>query len=137
MIRSTPKPTLVLPRDAFNHAALLKCLGTITLRIEDGLAGNLQYGFLEYNHVLDYYEESTSLEDPTACRFEIERDEDGNIECANMFFYIGVDPDNHVRIYSPLNSRRPYPVLFGENCDFVFHEDGTFTKEFKNLINRT
>lgn len=96
----------VLPRDAFNEANLLKCVGKLTLLIEDQMLPNWTYEF-----------------DNEA--FAIEQDEsDGSISVANIrFFHVG----EWVRIYTPMNCKRAWPACaYGGSLegDFIFDDAG-------------
>lgn len=113
----------VIPRDFFNEAKLLKCLGLLALKIhenKDPITGKL-------NQVLE--DEGKG--------FEICQHSDGSIGCVNYFLF----DNNGTPIYlsSGLNSRLNFPLIY-ENHDysetfFVFDEEGEFTKDFINLIN--
>lgn len=108
----------VLPRDLFNESKLLKCLGQLCLLIHDGQAGRLR---IEHD-------------DEVYMGFSLEsRWSDGGLYCENVKFKID---DDEVEVYGCLNSREPYPLLFvheGEEHD-VFHDDGTLTDEFRELV---
>ena len=95
----------VLPRDAFNDANLLKCIGKITLDIEDGNLKNWQYHFDGDN-------------------FEILQNEnDGSTFVSNITFWY---KSQQIELYRPLNSREDWPlmaIIDGEYCD-IFDEHG-------------
>lgn len=108
----------VLPRDLFNEAKLLKCIGQVMLLAHDH---NLPIEFnlvpdLGYNgFVIDQYES------------------DGSLYVANHDFTINGDV-YHICI--PLNSRDNYPLKIsvgGEEFD-VFNENGEFTSEFLYML---
>ena len=104
----------VIPRDLFNEAKLLKCLGKVCLLIHDGLAGKLKF-----HHQGE--------------RFNIEQDKSGDLYCFNLIFLLELEP---VLFTTNYNSREPWPLTayyFGELYD-VFTDDGEFTSEFKELI---
>lgn len=79
----------VLPRDAFNEGNLLKCIGMLTLKIEDGLAPDWAYRF-------------------TGESFIIQQNQgDGSLVVANIeFIYKG----RAVIVFRPLNARELYPL---------------------------
>lgn len=106
----------VLPRDLFNEAKLLKCMGQLILSIEGGkLENKLQYHF--------------DGED-----FNISQDQsDGSIRVGNISVW---KKGLQLYFYTPLNSRLNYPLRvtdIGEEI-YVFEESGLFTEEFKNFI---
>lgn len=96
----------VLPRDAFNEANLLKCVGKLTLLIEDKMLEGWSY---EYD----------------GSPFEIVQSEmDGSIYVGNIEF---TKNGNTVSLCTPLNSRRAWPALVsgaGYDCDFLFDDAG-------------
>lgn len=98
----------VLPRDAFNEAGLLKCIGKLTLLIEDGMLPDWTY---------DY----------DGGPFEIEQNQaDGSISVRNVTFTKG---DSEIWLSTPLNSRRAWPLKAeggGYDGDFVFDDSGKF-----------
>lgn len=98
----------VLPRDAFNDANLLKCIGKLTMLIEDGALDWLRYS---YNG------------EP----FDIQQDpSSGSTYVSNIFFHTQKgEPVAHVR---PLNSREAWPLilLHGGNEYYAFSESGEF-----------
>lgn len=110
-----PKYKRVLPRDLFNEAKLLKCVGRLTLLIHDELT---IYGFT-FSH--------------DGKPFIIGRNEsDGSITVLNIMFYI-----NRIELIfkTSLNAKDNYPFY----CEFesedylVFNEDGEYTQEFMEL----
>lgn len=108
--------TRVIPRDLFNEAQLLKCLGRVALLIADGLAPK----GLEIYH-----------EEPHK-GFIVEQDESsGDIYCRNMRL-----ATKHGRECSPrhgLNSREPWALtVWSEDDDEieVFDAEGNLTPAF-------
>jgi hypothetical protein len=106
----------VLPRDAFNDANLLKCIGQLTLLIEDGAAcvEGLTY---------------TYDGEP----FDIQQDEsDGSTYVANMTFQVN---GKSVHMRRPMNSRDPWPLLMITDLDvyYVFNDKGETMPSFKSL----
>jgi hypothetical protein len=97
----------VLPRDLFNEAKLLKCIGKITLLIEDGLLSDFQYHY-----------------DGEA--FNIIQDEsDGSISVANIsFWYKG--HDRSVILKTGLNDKANWPLIMvlGDEEYYLFQENG-------------
>jgi hypothetical protein len=110
----------VIPRDVFNEANLLKCMGQLSLLIHDACPGALK---------LDFDAEA----------FRVEQDgSSGALEVTNLRLFID---GKQVRLTRPLNSREPWPlycdpVLDGEWFDTVavFDEDGDLSDEFERLI---
>ena len=97
----------VLPRDAFNDANLLKCIGKLTLLIEEEHLPGLHY---------DYDGEQ---------QFRIEQDPgDGSTFVANIFFFD--NEGEHVQLYRPINSRENWPLrmIYKDSEYYVFNEDG-------------
>lgn len=106
----------VIPRDLFNEANLLKCLGQMVL-------------------LLERREHTAYLVEPTSAGpFQIEQDPaSGAISVVNLPFTIGGKP---YRLTRPLNSRRPWPLYCEDEDDAtaVFEDDGLLTQEFLELI---
>lgn len=98
----------VLPRDAFNEAKLLKCVGKLTLMIEDGVLSHWHY----------HYDGSP---------FNIVQDEnDGSISVANISFWRDKKP---VHIFTPLNAKDAWPGMarFQDGDDYyLFNEAGNY-----------
>jgi hypothetical protein len=98
----------VLPRDAFNDANLLKCIGMLTMLIEDGAIDWLQY---EYD----------------GQAFDIRQDGASGATFVNNITFSIKDGD-YIQHERPLNSRGNWPlVLFidGEEQE-AFDEKGAF-----------
>ncbi len=106
----------VLPRDLFNEAKLLKCLGILALKIHDGNLGPM----LRFDH-----------EHPNL-GFIIDQTIDGDTYVRNLFFFIN---DQRIELFSPLNSREVNPLyaVYDEEMYSVFDDDGNFNIEFFNL----
>lgn len=116
-----------MPRDLFNEAKLLKCLGQLLLLyVDQHLADGCKFVHTE-----------------TQSGFLIGQNPgDGSIGCANLhMWYIeevgdGKKIRTYVELSTPLNSRDPYPLLFSaygdEGC--VFDTDGKMTPEFHELF---
>jgi len=112
--------TRVCPRDLFNEAKLLKCLGRLSLMILDG------YSPLKEIH-------DTELHDG----FCIVQDEaDGSIFCENLHFYAN---GRKLHLFTSLNSKEDYPLMLrGEDEDVdVFDLTGKyFTDEFLHEVTK-
>lgn len=109
----------VIPRDLFNEAKLLKCLGQLSLIIHEGKGIRWP---LSMEHV--------DSEDG----FIVDQDPDtGGIFVVNMSLFVG---ENHVGLYSPLNSRRPYPLQFEHHDESgdVFDDAGNLSPEFVSWL---
>lgn len=109
----------VLPRDAFNDASLLKCIGKLTMMIEDGML-DLKY---EYDG------------EP----FDICQDEsDGSTFVRNIVFYTA-DVDGFtgrlIRHRRPMNSRDNWPLMLylGDDEYYAFNEKGEYMPSFGQL----
>ena len=112
--------TRVIPRDLFNEANLLKCLGHLYIMLESQPPGQAQF----------------DVEDLPA--FEIEQDEsDGSIHVANLPFSVGA---RKARLSRPLNSRADWPLYLSlpDDPDFepfpVFEKTGFFTDDMLNFM---
>lgn len=112
--------TRVLPRDLFNEANLLKCLGKLSLDIHDGILSTLELVHTRENRGFDIYQDET----------------DGSIICDNINFRTKEGMD--IWMHRPLNSRAPWPLIATlENVDdetIVFDDNGNYTPEFLELI---
>lgn len=109
----------VVPRDLFNEAKLLKCLGKIAIGILDGKLGEFE---LE--------EKFTNPEDG----FEIVQNDDGDIMCENYRVFKG---DEELYLFTRLNSKANWPLMtidhHGEYID-VMDDNGKFTDEFLTYL---
>ena len=97
----------VLPRDAFNDANLLKCIGKLTLLIEEGHLPGLHYEF------------------DGADQFDIQQDPgDGSTYVANILFFD--EQGEPLEFYRSINSRENWPLRMFYKGDeyYVFNEDG-------------
>jgi hypothetical protein len=114
----------VIPRDLFNEASLLKCLGALYIALETAGDHRAKFGVDDVD------------------RFDIvQNPDDGSLYVANLPFLIGGSPYHLSR---PLNSRAPWP-LYAQRCwpgdrdddsvVSVFCEDGKLSGEFLRLIN--
>ena len=99
----------VLPRDAFNEANLLKCIGKLTLLIEDGMIDNIQYH--HDSEAFNIYQ----------------NEQDGSLRITNIQFW-SIDGEIELCFYCPLNSREPWPleVIIDHEVYEVFDKDGNF-----------
>lgn len=104
----------VLPRDLFNEAKLLKCLGQLCMLIHDELCN------LRVYHNTKYYE-----------GFNIQQDaSDGGLFVQNLeFTTLSGMP---VCVCVILNARSPYPMLFQlhGNEYLLFNDDGQLSAEY-------
>ena len=113
----TPNYKRVLPRDLFNEANLLKCIGKLTLMIEDGLIPWLSY----------HYDND---------EFNVWQNEsNGALYVGNIQFYVTGQAGNMLTIERPLNSRDNWPLFVEteEDSYSVFDEAGNFVLEEKDL----
>ncbi len=108
----------VLPRDLFNEASLLKCLGRVSLLIEDGMAPS-----------------GMRLEHTGQNGFEIDQSPgSGDLCCMNLML---ITPDGRRSfLWRNHNSREEWPLFVGAMVDGeeeeieVFDTVGNFTSEF-------
>lgn len=101
----------VLPRDLFNEANLLKCIGKLTLMIEDGLIPWMSY---------HYDGEAFNIcQDPS----------DGSLFVSNVQFFAN---NKTLVVDRPLNSREAWPLrLVTEDNTFdIFNDEGEFILKF-------
>lgn len=107
-----------MPRDLFNEAKLLKCMGRLMLNIHDGLTP-VRMGY----------------DERYGKPFEIALLDEGALTIANL--KISILGKLH-RFKTTYNSKANYP-LFVETPDLaeiqVFDDDGTFSEEFKEYCN--
>ena len=108
----------VMPRDLFNEANLLKCIGRIYLNLETEPT-------------------ATVLLEHDGGPFVIEQDSStGDIYLANVHLKVN---KKVYRLYRPLNSRGDWPLyLVDENDEeiSVFDKEGSFTIEMTELLRR-
>ena len=97
----------VLPRDAFNEAKLLKCVGKLTMMIEDGELPAWQYHY-----------------DGDAFNI-VQDDSEGSISVANITFWRN---KKQVCVFTPLNSKAAWPAFFRDGDDdyYLFSEAGQY-----------
>lgn len=109
----------VIPRDLFNEANLLKCLGHLAIKLEAIRGPEL-------------------IEPEPGEAFVIEQDEDGAIACWTVTLKVRDEP---VLLSRPLNSRRAWPLYathhgmraLDEPLE-VFEQDGELTAEFRAFV---
>ena len=121
----------VIPRDLFNEAKLLKCLGQLSLIIHDGIdkdRWSVPAG-LKLEHVPGIQ-----------CHgFHIVQDEnDGSLSCSNLDLTMDGD---RINLSTPYNSRESYPLQFffeAGGFDYiegpVFNDEGKISAEFTELL---
>lgn len=101
----------VIPRDLFNEANLLKCLGRIYINLE---TADLRDVELEHDgEAFDVQQDASS----------------GAIYAKNVVLMVKGQPCHLVR---PMNSRDPWPLMMVDADDEetnVFNEDGSFSAE--------
>lgn len=110
--------TRVLPRDLFNEANLLKCVGALWIATEN--KDNVKFN----QDDVEFFDVRQS-------------DDDGSITIENVSLSIKGET-YHAR--RPLNSREPWPLYLLRRYDPdydeipVFKDDGTLSDEFRALI---
>lgn len=104
----------VIPRDLFNEASLLKCLGRFWIETE-------RY---QPKHVTIEHDGEP---------FDVWQDDDGVLRVLNVVAVINGTPYDLVR---PLNSREPWPLYLDTDEDriAVFTDTGELTPEILALI---
>jgi len=113
----------VIPRDLFNEAKLLKCLGQLSLIIHSNVG--IEKWRLSIEHDTSNHDGFNIVNDGGS----------GDIECNNVHVYVAGE---EIQLTTGLNSRRAYPLIFEseENSigdiheGFVFDDHGDFTGEF-------
>lgn len=110
----------VIPRDLFNEAKLLKCLGQLALLIHDGV--RIPRGLtLEHETPED--------------GFQIEQNQDsGALYCCNLECFCD---GRLIGLSTPYNSKDAFPLRFVRGDDDegrVFNEDGSLSDEFRELL---
>lgn len=112
----------VVPRDLFNEASLLKCLGTLWIKTER-YQGSSPRPIL----ILRTGNEWNILQDES----------DGSIRCGSITIIVRGRTYDH---YRPLNSREPWPLWLALRNDpdaehfRAFTDDGELNDEFERLI---
>ena len=107
----------VIPRDLFNEADLLKCLGKLYLMTEYHTTVRI----LHSGHAFNIVQNSS----------------DGSIYCGNICVIIGSRTYDHFR---PLNSREPWPLWLRLRADpdaedfRAFDDQGNLSDEMKELL---
>ncbi len=110
----------VMPRDLFNEAKLLKCLGMLGLECVNR---QLPFGW-ELFHDAD-----------CSMHFNMTIDSSSGDTLSTNVYLLN---DNGEKIYfrTPINCREPHPLITlsgGDYCD-VFGSDGKLSKEFYKLL---
>lgn len=109
----------VIPRDLFNEANLLKCLGQLYLKLEE-LNTPLVKLYTE-----DFEEEKG---------FEVQQNSsNGSLFVANILLEI---KGEIYTIFRPLNSRHPWPVYIIYKDDYfkLFDDFGELSDDFVNIL---
>jgi CheY-like chemotaxis protein len=109
----------VVPRDLFNEAKLLKCLGKIAIGILDGKLGKYRLT-----------EKHTRPEKG----FIILQNEDGDIMCDNYRVFKG---NEEIYLFTRLNSRAIWPLMtIDHHAEYieVLDDNGKFTSEFLDYL---
>jgi hypothetical protein len=104
----------VIPRDLFNEANLLKCLGQLALATDIWLDVKLDHNGLD--------------------RFDIHQDpSDGSIFVNNLAVFVH---GQRIHVSRPLNSRESWPLYaqHGDDVVPVFDRAGALSDEFEDLI---
>ena len=109
----------VTPRDLFNEAKLLKCLGKLSLNISDNICGIRQLLAEDLDDGRD--------------QFRIHQDIVGNIHCSNYTIYF-LDNMRTLYLHTPMNAEADWPLEYHNEGmtiqDRVFDDDGNMTENF-------
>jgi hypothetical protein len=110
----------VLPRDLFNEADLLKCLGRLWIKLSETQGHDAKIA-----------------EEQVDGFVVVQSEDDGSISVENLTFTVGAE---QFRLWRPLNSRDAWPLWATKesNEDFeevrVFDEDGELSQEMLSLV---
>ena len=113
----------VVPRDLFNEAKLLKCLGKLALYILDSEEGCAK--------VLSSFHRDSRNQGFIV----VQNPHDATLSCSNMGFYHNSFGELH--LYIPYNNKTDsWPLWFDHNgeSERVFTEEGAFTPEFMQAM---
>ncbi len=110
--------TRVIPRDLFNEAKLLKCMGRLTL--------------LELDRMLPC---KMIIVHDDSKPFDIQLMEEGSLYIRNIEVFIKEEPAAFI-FKTTLNSKANYPMFVEhKSCDYrVFNEAGEFDEEFLEFV---
>jgi hypothetical protein len=113
---TTETYTRVIPRDFFNEAKLLKCMGQLALKI------------------LDNQTPCKIIIEESGDPFDINLSDDGCLFISN---YTVLVKEQEIMFKTTYNSKSAYPFYAEiDYCDYeVFDEKGEFTQEFINMCN--
>lgn len=118
-MKPNTKYTRVIPRDLFNEAKLLKCMGLLCLKIHDR----------QTPVAMDLYDDQGDLN-----QFEIGLLDTGHLTLTSIRIYIGKKNFIFKTVY---NSKENYPLFVDHNdCEYlVFDENGEWDQEFIQFVN--
>ena len=107
----------IAPRDLFNEANFMKCIGQLTLIMHDTYLPSIKF---EHDIYRDH-----------GVTFELD-EYTGGLVLHNMFVVRG----ERVTICRPLNSREPWPIYIESDDDYIsiFTNDGVLSEEFKQWL---
>ena len=108
----------VIPRDLFNEANLLKCLGKVFINLENKPFGDINTELLHDGKPFDIQQNP----------------EDGSTFCSNVVL---LKNGNNIPMFRPLNSRRDWPLMCCDNDGdeiFIFDDFGQFSYEFVEFL---
>lgn len=113
--------TRVIPRDLFNEASLLKCLGRLVIELERVNAPSVGFDVED----VEFFD-------------IVQSQDDGSISVANLSFSV---QGKQYRLSRPLNSRQPCPLWLSDDDDPTFEaievfdeRTGRLSSEFLNFI---
>ncbi|NJL70193.1 MAG: hypothetical protein HC888_00665 [Candidatus Competibacteraceae bacterium] len=127
---------IVLPRDAFNIAKLIKCIGQASLHIHDGFSQSIHPSPVwSCYRKLSFEMKGDSFSVRQSC-------DDGSVFCDNFWIIINDSDRKELERYwlhTVYNSRENYPafiVITGEVHLPVFDAYGLFSEEFKAFVDK-
>lgn len=100
----------VIPRDFFNEAKLLKCLGAFELAVQERRTNGLQI--------------TTNFDGEP---FEIMQNQgDGTLFCTNYCAFLDGE---EIELHTVYNSKDPYPLIgvYKQETYYIFDDNGNFT----------
>jgi len=111
----------VVPRDLFNEASLLKCIGRVWINLDQrGLSDAIEHD---------------------GAAFDVEQSQDdGSLYCANVTLWVA---GRHIHLWRPLNAREPWPLfarlpMDDDGLDYddipVFSANGDFSPEMNDFL---
>ena len=108
----------VIPRDLFNEANLLKCLGKVFINLENKPFGKIDVQMGNDGEAFDIQQNP----------------EDGSTFCSNVVL---LKNGHDIPMFRPLNSRQEWSLMCHDNDGdeiFIFDDFGNFSEEFVEFL---